>query len=153
MTGTHAHADVPKPATPDPDDSLLSLMPSTGAKAPSAAAGGAESSYIDATAMDRTREPDETLSEEAVREHFRDVESSFMPALSPIPTGSTNGEGGVDDTYLFGSPDKAAAQPEQRHDDADSTAVSNTTLSLENLDSSPTAAAAARNHLTRLSVW
>ncbi|POR39724.1 Anucleate primary sterigmata protein B [Tolypocladium paradoxum] len=131
---THAHADAP-----NPDDSLTRAKPRV------AAAGGAESSYVDATAMDRTREAEETLTEEAVREHLRDVESSFLPALSPIPTGSTNGEGGVDDTYLFDSPDKAAAQPGQRRDDADTTAVSNTTSSLENLDSSPTAAAAARS--------
>ncbi|PNY18298.1 Anucleate primary sterigmata protein B [Tolypocladium capitatum] len=143
--GTHAHADAPKTAAaPNPDDSLLKLLPPPGARSRPAAAGGAESSYVDAMAMDLTRGAEETLTEEAVREHLRDVESSFLPALSPIPTGSTNGRGGVDDTLLFDSPDKAAAQPGRRRDDADATAVSNTTSSLENLDSSPTAAAAAR---------
>lgn len=92
--------------------------------------------------MDDTREPEETLSEEAVRRHLNDVESSFLPALSPIPTTSTSAaarqRGPLD------SPDESAPEPKQPAHDADATAASLTTSSLEHLDSSPTAAAAAR---------
>lgn len=109
------------------------------------------SSALEAAPVDPSRLHDETLTEEAVREHLQDIESSFLPALSPIPTGANNADGGgVDDTYLFDSPNKAAMQgarraPADAQPDADSTtAAGDTTSSLENLDSSPTAAAAAR---------
>ena len=109
------------------------------------------SSALEAAPVDPSRLHDETLTEEAVREHLQDIESSFLPALSPIPTGASNADGGgVDDTYLFDSPNKAAMQdarraPADAQPDADSTtAGGDTTSSLENLDSSPTAAAAAR---------
>ena len=100
---------------------------------------------IEAAPVDPSRLHDESLTEAAVREHLQDVESSFLPALSPIPTGSNNADGGVDDTFLFDSPNKAAMQDKPAAlAEADSTMASNTTSSLENLDSSPTAAAAAR---------
>ncbi|KFA70597.1 hypothetical protein S40285_04695 [Stachybotrys chlorohalonatus IBT 40285] len=117
-----------------------------------------DSSYFEGATMDASRMPDESITEEAVREHLQDVESSFLPALSPIPTGSTNGSG-VDDTYVFDSPNKAAMQTHPRArpplpqvpegteaDDstADAHDRANNTSSLETLDSSPTAAAAAR---------
>jgi chromosome segregation ATPase len=98
---------------------------------------------IEAAPVDPSRLHDESLTEDAVRQHLQDVESSFLPALSPIPTGS-NIDGGVDDTFLFDSPNKAAMQDKPAPAEADSTVASNTTSSLENLDSSPTAAAAAR---------
>ncbi|KAJ6441048.1 anucleate primary sterigmata protein B [Purpureocillium lavendulum] len=152
--GADAHADAPNATTTtasNPDDSLLNLLPpsaAAGSRSQSAASRSptrAESSYMETTAIDQTRPPDETMTEEAVRRHLQDVESSFLPTLSPIATGSTNGgEGGIDDSYLFDSPDKAAAQPRRPRDEADTTAVSSTTENLENLDSSPTAAAAAR---------
>ncbi|KAL3952097.1 hypothetical protein ACCO45_013814 [Purpureocillium lilacinum] len=148
--GAGAHADAPDPTTTNPDDSLLHpLPPNAGPGSQSAASPGAtraESSFIETTAIDQTRAPDETMTEEAVRRHLQDVESSFLPTLSPIATGSTNGgEGGVDDSFLFDSPDKAAARPlPQQQGDDDATAASNTTSNLETLDSSPTAAAAAR---------
>ncbi|GJN82690.1 anucleate primary sterigmata protein B [Purpureocillium lilacinum] len=153
--GAGAHAAAPDPTTTNPDDSLLHpLPPNAGPGSQSAAPPGAtraESSFIETTAIDQTRAPDETMTEEAVRRHLQDVESSFLPTLSPIATGSTNGgEGGVDDSFLFDSPDKAAARPlpqQQQGDDDDhddATAASNTTSNLETLDSSPTAAAAAR---------
>ena len=109
-----------------------------------------ESSYLDPVTMEPTHMPDESITEAAVRAHLQDVESSFMPALSPIPTASTNGDGGVDDTYQFDSPNKAAMQS-QKHDDS----AGPVTISLEHLDSSPMAAAAARtasrtvSHATR----
>ncbi|KAF7532496.1 hypothetical protein G7Z17_g13636 [Cylindrodendrum hubeiense] len=107
----------------------------------------ADSSYIEPTNLDMTHYPDDSLTDEDVRRHLRDVESSFLPSLSPIPTGSTNGDGGVDDTYLFDSPTKAPMPaPLGRHIEEDVTVASTNTntSSLENLDSSPTAAAAAR---------
>ncbi|CAM1508871.1 Fc.00g026100.m01.CDS01 [Cosmosporella sp. VM-42] len=108
----------------------------------------AGSSFVDAQPVDIdiSRIPEDSLTEEDVRRHLREVESSFLPALSPIPTGSTNDDGGVDDTYLFDSPTKAPMPVPSdlgRHEN-DTTEASNTTSSLENLDSSPTAAAAAR---------
>lgn len=107
------------------------------------------SSALEAAPVDPSRLHDDSLTEEAVREHLQDVESSFLPALSPIPTGLNHADGGVDDTYLFDAPNRAAMQDSRRAAAAtpqpeDSTTVSNTTSNLENLDSSPTAAAAAR---------
>ncbi|KAK7432243.1 hypothetical protein QQZ08_001188 [Neonectria magnoliae] len=102
-----------------------------------------ESSYLEPATLDVTHY-DDSLTDEDVRRHLRDVESSFLPALSPIPTGSTNGDGGVDDTYQFDSPTKAAMPaPLGRHVEEDVTTTTNAS-GLENLDSSPTAAAAAR---------
>lgn len=102
------------------------------------------SSLLEAAPLDPSRLHEESLTEEAVREHLQDVESSFLPALSPIPTGSNNADGGVDDTFIFDSPNKAAMQDRRVPAEADLTTTSNTTSSLENLDSSPTVAAAAR---------
>lgn len=102
----------------------------------------ADSSYLSPANLDLTHYPDDSLTDEEVQRHLRDVESSFLPSLSPIPTGSTNRDGGVDDTYLFDSPTKAAMPaPLGRHVEEDTTT---NTSGLENIDSSPTAAAAAR---------
>ncbi|ODA75900.1 hypothetical protein RJ55_08541 [Drechmeria coniospora] len=123
------------------DDASSNLLPRGEPEPlPRRDAGGAESSFVDATVADQTRGPDETMTEEDVHRHFNDVESSFLPRLSPIPTGSTNGVGGLDDTYLFDSPSKAKRQG----DEPDNSTVSRITETLETLDSSPTAAAAAR---------
>ena len=90
--------------------------------------------------------PDESVSEDAVREHLQDVESSFLPRLSPIPTGPDTTEGGIDDTYLFDSPSKKdpPVRQQNKSPSVEPSDQGNTTSSLENLDSSPTAAAAAR---------
>jgi hypothetical protein len=106
--------------------------------------GGIDSSAIEAAPMDPSRLQEDSLTEEAVREHLRDVESSFLPALSPIPTAADHEAGGVDDTYVFDSPNKAAMQVKRTSPTDDSATVGETTSSLEQLDSSPTAAAAAR---------
>ncbi|KAI9147547.1 microtubule associated protein [Paramyrothecium foliicola] len=166
--------------TPQPPKNSKSPAPtSTTGPAPDLAAAAAadvppgDSSFA---VMDHTHDfHDDSTAEAAVlREHFKDVESSFLPALSPIPTGRASADGGgVDDTYLFDSPNKAAMQPpppppqrqqqlehqqppdldedqdqDQDHDPLghESTAVSGdtSTAGLENFDSSPTAAAAAR---------
>lgn len=81
------------------------------------------------------------MSEDIIREHLQDVESSFLPTLSPIQTGKTNPHGGIDDSYLFDSPQKVDNKSSADHD---TSLASQTTSNLENLDSSPTAAAAAR---------
>lgn len=107
------------------------------------AVGAIDSSFIEAAPMDPSRGPEDSLTEEAVREHLKDVESSFLPTLSPIPTGSNNVDGGVDDTYVFDSPNKVDMQTQRPKQD-DSTLPADTTSDLENLDSSPTAAAARR---------
>ncbi|PFH56644.1 hypothetical protein XA68_16201 [Ophiocordyceps unilateralis] len=109
------------------------------ASAPDRVSPPHESSQIEATSVDESREIDDGLSEEAVRRHLNDVESSFLPALSPIATGSS-AAAGVDDTYLFDSPEKVAPG----RDDDDSADASLTPSSRAEFDSSPTAAAAAR---------
>ncbi|CEJ94833.1 hypothetical protein VHEMI10342 [[Torrubiella] hemipterigena] len=101
----------------------------------------ADDSLLDMPHIDTSTFVDQTISEEAVRQHFQDVESSFLPTLSPIPTGTTGPNPGADDTFLFDSPQKT--DPKQSSD-ADTTLASQTISNLENLDSSPTAAAAAR---------
>lgn len=109
--------------------------------------GPGDTTYLDGATMDASKAPDESISEDAVREHLQDVESSFLPALSPIPTGPDTSEGGVDDTFLFDSPQKRdppVNKQQQRQVEVESSERGNTTSSLENLDSSPTAAAAAR---------
>ncbi|KAL7805725.1 hypothetical protein V8C26DRAFT_360546 [Trichoderma gracile] len=141
-----------------------------------------EQSYFETTALEPTLNPDETLSEDAAREHFDDVESSFLPTLSPIPTAPATAGTTADDSFVFdlpakrsGQPAKSSAQseagpkssqsrPEPRYESSykaeqdythqfdfhpdsedDLTRASNTTSNLEDFDSSPAAAAAARS--------
>ncbi|CAL3968946.1 hypothetical protein PZA11_004894 [Diplocarpon coronariae] len=59
----------------------------------------------------------ETVDEGAMQRHLNDVESSFMPAPSPI---IMNGKKGVDDSYLF---DGAQAPPRDQHRPADMAAT------------------------------
>ncbi|KAK2593651.1 hypothetical protein QQS21_008655 [Conoideocrella luteorostrata] len=131
-----------------PDDSILKLLPRAEESSTYGSASGPsamESSYIEAATIDHTRGQEETITEEAVREHLKDVESSFLPALSPIATRSTRHETvGDDDTIETLGP--AQAQSTRQGDEHDTTTGQggNTTSSLENLDSSPTTAAAAR---------
>ncbi|RDA90627.1 hypothetical protein CP533_2778 [Ophiocordyceps camponoti-saundersi (nom. inval.)] len=94
-----------------------------------------DSSQIGTMAIDETRELEDSLSEEAVRQHLNDVESSFLPALSPIATGSSAAAAGIDDTYLFDSPEKSAPRIGDEID---------TDANRPEFDSSPTAAAVAR---------
>ncbi|KAJ2971194.1 hypothetical protein NQ176_g7815 [Zarea fungicola] len=109
---------------------------------------GHENSFFDAAPMDNTAVPDESLTEEAVRQHLKEVESSFLPPPSPIPTKPSDGEPAADDTFLFDSPQKVDRRPPMEpihhEEEPDSTIVSDTTSKLEGFDSSPTAAAAAR---------
>jgi DNA repair exonuclease SbcCD ATPase subunit len=101
-----------------------------------------ESSYIEAATIDHSR-AEETMTEEAVREHLQDVESSFLPTLSPITTRTTAADiTGADDTIQ--TTGQTDAQNTQARGQGVASDVGNTTSSLENLDSSPTAAAAAR---------
>ncbi|RGP65887.1 anucleate primary sterigmata b [Fusarium longipes] len=116
-----------------------------------------DNSYFDPISVDLTRH-DDSLTEEDVRRHLGDVESSFLPALSPIPTAHTNQQGGIDDTFQFDSPTKKPApqpiqqrqQPQQQQplqeeyeDDHDLTTTSTNTSGFENF-SSPSAAATRR---------
>ena len=132
--------------TAQPDDSILKLLPpSRMGQHGQEGAVNPESSYIEAVTMEQTRAPDETMSEEAVRKHLNDVESSFLPNLSPIATRTTElSDIGADDAYLPESPQKIHPIDDRESTAANTTDVGNTTSSLENLDSSPTAAAAAR---------
>lgn len=62
-------------------------------------------SFLDRTDAEAEQSPSdghETLDEGALRRHFMDVESSFMPDLPPLP--QSDERAGVDDTYVnFGS--------------------------------------------------
>ncbi|KAH6605835.1 anucleate primary sterigmata b [Trichoderma cornu-damae] len=113
----------PRHATTAPNNSRLSpswaqaqaqaqasSRPRVGGGSPALSQGG-DHSYFETTALEPTLIPEETISEDAIREHFKDIESSFLPSLSPVPTGSANAEGAADDTFVFDSPAKAAAQP------------------------------------------
>ncbi|OAQ66394.1 anucleate primary sterigmata protein B [Pochonia chlamydosporia 170] len=128
-----------------PDDSILKLLPPTGSASASGRTTGPsamESSYIEAATIDQSRAVDETLTEEAVREHLNDVESSFLPTLSPVATRTTYDATGADDT--LDTSGKTEVQNAGKRDDAQLSEAEDRTSSLENLDSSPTAAAAAR---------
>src|SRR3569833_451480 len=113
----------------------------------------------------------DSFTEQVVRDHLQDVESSFAAPLSPLPTITKDG---ADDTFLFDSPKKASLPPageavapsQPQHDASDTTAPfpfsddthtpmtaapaadleapGNATASLEAFSSSPTAAATAR---------
>ena len=139
-----ADADADLDAADDAD------APTTPAQQQHSHPGPFDGSSLSVAPMEPSRGPDDSLSEAAVHEHLRDIESSFLPKLSPIPTGENNAFGGVDDTYVFDSPNKADMQTnmqQRQHaaaQEADSTAVGDNTSTLEQLDSSPTAAAAAR---------
>ncbi|KAG5938452.1 hypothetical protein E4U53_008006, partial [Claviceps sorghi] len=145
----HAHVTAPGPSdTPrlQPDDSILELLPPAGQASVSKNTAGrspVESSYIEAVTIDDSRAHDETISEEVVRQHFNDVESSFLPALSPIATGSVGQvTQKADDTVDASS--ESNLQTSTQSGNNPIVGAGDTTASLENLDSSPTAAAAAR---------
>ncbi|KAL6696521.1 hypothetical protein J3F84DRAFT_347578 [Trichoderma pleuroticola] len=104
------HATIP----PNPSSKLspasaqASSRPKAGGGSP---AGQGDLSYFETTALEPTLNPDDTLSEDAVREHLTDMESSFLPSLSPIPTGSAGAGATADDSFVFDSPAKRSAQP------------------------------------------
>ncbi|KAF9869407.1 microtubule associated protein [Colletotrichum karsti] len=122
-----------------------------------------DSSFVQGPSYDDSRHGD-SIAESAVRAHLQDVESSFVSRLSPIPTITHEG---ADDTYLFDGAASAKSttrtQPpaspspgppgdnstvdgfsELKPQDSASVNLSNTTSSLEQMSSSPAAAAAAR---------
>ncbi|KAF6833163.1 Anucleate primary sterigmata protein B [Colletotrichum plurivorum] len=146
---------------PNPNDSMLppprprmNLVP--------------DSSFVEGATYDEFHHGD-FQAESALRAHLQDVESSFVSRLSPLQT--INREG-TDDTYLFDgagstkspspnrqlpsspsprpTPDRRAENSiaedvsELKPQDSASVDVSNTTSSLEQMSSSPAAAAAAR---------
>ncbi|KAF4126235.1 DNA repair exonuclease SbcCD ATPase subunit [Geosmithia morbida] len=135
------HQQIHHDDQPDHDDSVAT------AEAASTADDHPDTSHIDSSSfeaapMDPSRGPDESVSEDVVREHFKDVESSFLSTLSPILTVSNSAGGGADDTYVFDSPNKADMQ--QTHRAPQDQEPESTTNIVERLDSSPTAAATAR---------
>lgn len=103
------HATIAPNSRLSPASAQPSSRPRPGGASPALPQG--EQSYIETTALEPTLNPDDTISEDAVREHFKDIESSFLPSLSPIPTGSARAGAAVDDTFVFDSPTKQPAQP------------------------------------------
>ncbi|KAG6016821.1 hypothetical protein E4U43_003038 [Claviceps pusilla] len=149
----HAQAASPGPSdTPksQPDDSILELLPRSGQASVSENSHGLpplESSYIEAVTIDESKAQDETISEEAVRQHFNDVESSFLPALSPIATGRVGQVTHKADDDTMDTSNESNLRTSKQSDDNSTVGTidaGDTTASLENLDSSPTVAAAAR---------
>ncbi|KAK7754405.1 hypothetical protein SLS62_003698 [Diatrype stigma] len=60
----------------------------------------ADSSLYEITAIDQEdKHPNSLTEEQQVMAHLQDVESSFIPPISPIRVAGP--EGGIDDTYLF----------------------------------------------------
>jgi len=123
---------------------------------------------------------EEQLDEKAMQRHLNDVESSFLPALSPI---GMTGKNGADDTYLFDraqptgrgrlSPLEELSSSSQKPSgeaaplspatppgayrtpgpaEENTMDIGNTTSSLETMSSSPTAAAAARTVSRAISI-
>ncbi|KAG5964585.1 hypothetical protein E4U58_003127 [Claviceps cyperi] len=159
----HAHDthDAPLGATDlpttQPDDSILQLLPQTGQVSASdnrAGRSAVESSYIEAVTLEGSTVQDETISEEAVRQHFNDVESSFLPALSPIATGRL-GQGTHEVEDAMDTVSESNLEPSDQTGEARENPVvhvEDTTTGLKDLDSSPTAAAAARSVSRAVSV-
>jgi len=67
----------------------------------------ADQSYLDGPSRAADKVSD-SFTEQVVRDHLQDIESSFAAPLSPIPTKSQDG---VDDTFLFDSPRKQLLPP------------------------------------------
>lgn len=107
------HATIaPNPSSRlSPASAQASSRPRVGGGSP---ALQAEYSYFETTALEPTLNQEDTISEDAIKEHFKDIESSFLPSLSPIPTGSANAGGAVDDSFVFDSPAKRSVQPVTR---------------------------------------
>jgi predicted nucleic acid-binding Zn-ribbon protein len=150
-----AHAQNHRVTSLDPA-SLPSLPPPTG-----------DSSFIYSNSENGAHSDLDSVDEKAMQRHLNDVESSFLPPLSPLGRAENKG---MDDTYLFDgaqslgrlSPLKEVATPTEKPTNdpaepgnvslptidhtphADSDENGNTTSSLETMSSSPTAAAAAR---------
>ena len=75
-------------------------------------------SYIEAP-LDGSSGNFSRIDDELVREHLQDVESSFLPPISPIQTHNPDG---IDDTYLF---DKSTAARKEEVQDAAEADMSN----------------------------
>jgi predicted nucleic acid-binding Zn-ribbon protein len=75
----------------------------------------------------------DSLDEQAMRRHLMNIESSFLPALSPIASPSSTG---VDDTYLFDRVDKASKPAEDKLPDMRTPARHSAVAHLQNDDSS-----------------
>ncbi|KAK8097478.1 microtubule associated protein [Apiospora sp. TS-2023a] len=58
-----------------------------------------DSSYVEPVSMDEDHHLDSMAEEEQVRAQLQDVESSFIPPISPIQV--TGPEPGIDDTFVF----------------------------------------------------
>ncbi|KAL7938663.1 hypothetical protein V8C35DRAFT_84836 [Trichoderma chlorosporum] len=103
------HASIPpNPSTRlSPASAQASSRPRAGGGSP---AGQGDLSYFETTALEPTMNPDDTISEDAVREHLTDMDSSFLPSLSPIPTGSAIAGATADDSFVFDSPAKRSGQ-------------------------------------------
>ncbi|KAJ4155487.1 hypothetical protein LMH87_000728 [Akanthomyces muscarius] len=86
-------------------------------------------------------------SQAALRQHFQEVESSFLPTLSPVPTAPAKGQPATDDTFLFDSPQKIDLPhlpALRRNEEPDSASLDREISQLEEFDS-PLKAAARYN--------
>ncbi|GKT66350.1 anucleate primary sterigmata protein B [Colletotrichum tofieldiae] len=165
-TGRRTASSSSRPAA-DPDPSTESMLPPPRPQTSAVP----DSSFVEGATFDDSRHGD-SLAESAVRAHLQDVESSFVSRLSPLPTITHEGTDDTylfDGATAARSPAPARQPPaspspsprprseanheenpdaddlsELRPQDSASADVSNTTSALENMSSSPAAAAAAR---------
>ncbi|KAJ9145441.1 Anucleate primary sterigmata protein b [Pleurostoma richardsiae] len=164
ISPTKENFDDPSPLDSQPQNAALNSQ-----SVPALPPPTIETSFADGPSMDDSKHSD-SMTEQAVRQHLQDFESSFAAPLSPIPTIHPDG---IDDTYVFDSPAKArkpsperpsrarnspstsprppAASPSREEsnlspvkEEFETTETGNATSSLEAFSSSPTAAAAAR---------
>ncbi|KAH9905590.1 hypothetical protein F4778DRAFT_669297 [Xylariomycetidae sp. FL2044] len=70
-----------------------------------------DNSFAQSTRLDHDEKHLDSLTEDDVRAHLQDVESSFIPPISPIQVGGP--EAGIDDTYLFDAPANQNKQQQQ----------------------------------------
>ncbi|KAK4458626.1 hypothetical protein QBC42DRAFT_314104 [Cladorrhinum samala] len=99
-SSSSSNASGPKPENiPPPNPRSLLTVPDLHA--------GPDSSYFEGPSIDLRHS--DSQAEIAVRQHLQDIESSFATPVSPIPTSNN----GIDDTFLFDSPAKKPAPPQQ----------------------------------------
>ncbi|KAI1857271.1 uncharacterized protein JN550_013354 [Neoarthrinium moseri] len=105
-----------KPPGPTPSPSHALKKENIPSLHPPAWGTRVESSYVEGSSLDLDSGPhaDSMTEEEHVRAHLQDIESSFVPPLSPVQVAGPGG--GVDDTYLFDSTrSRPSTRPPREH--------------------------------------
>ncbi|KAI6362344.1 hypothetical protein MCOR25_006219 [Pyricularia grisea] len=96
------------PTGPPPESLKLENIPPLKPSSHSVPDSSFDSSMADGQSILDDRHSD-SLAEQAVREHLQDLDSSFVPPISPIPTIVARGAAAEDDTFVFDSPKKSSS--------------------------------------------